>query len=269
MIKLAIIAGKGNLSWKLVHSAYKEFELFVVAIYGETDIEITKGISHIWVNIGEVGKAIDAIKEFKADKVVFVGAVSKPDILSLKVDTVGAKLLAKIAKDKIFGDNKLLTSLTEFLTHEGLQIIGVQEILRDLVVEPGNFTILSPNAQEKSDIDLAIQTIQLLGTLDIGQATIVENGIILGVEAAEGTDGLISRCAELKKTEASAGVLVKFSKPGQEIRADLPTIGLETIKNVHAAKFKGIAIEAKRSIFLDKEEVISYANKNKLFIIAI
>lgn len=269
MNKLVIIAGKGNLSRKLIHASKGQYELLIIALYNETDPDLIKDLPHIWIKLGEVGKAIGAIKDFKAKKVLFVGSVDKPDILNLKVDTMGAKLLAKIAKDKIFGDNKILSSLTDFLTQQDLEVVGAHEILKDLVVSEGVFTLVKPNEQEMSDIKLAKRVTHSLGELDIGQATIIENGIILGVEAAEGTDNLIKRCAELKKIKSQGGLLVKFSKPNQETRIDLPTIGIETIRNIHAAKFKGIAIEAHKSIFLDKEEVISYANANNLFVIAI
>ena len=114
-----------------------------------------------------------------------------------------------------------------------------------------------------------MKVVRELGKLDIGQGAIVQNGSVLGVEAMEGTDNLIKRCSELKHTDHYGGVLVKLSKPGQELRTDLPTIGIETIKTMHIAGFKGIAIEAHRAIFLDREEAIAYANKHEMFIISI
>jgi DUF1009 family protein len=269
MKKLGIIAAKGDLSSNLIAYAKEKFELFIVAIKGETDPSIIENLESIWINIGEIGKAIDAMKAAKVDKIVFVGSLQKPDIFSLKVDMMGAKLLAKITKDKLFGDNSLLSSLTEFLENEGLKVVGVHEILKNLVVEAGNFTNITPNKNEDNDIELAMKLLKELGKFDVGQGAIIENGVVLGVEALEGTDNLIKRCAELKLSKAQAGILVKLSKPGQELRMDLPTIGITTIKNMHKAGFKGIVIEAKKTIFLDQEEVVKYTNKHGMFLKAI
>lgn len=269
MKKLGIIAANGGLSKKLINLAKDEFDIFVVAIKNESDSSVLDNINHIWINIGEIGKAIDALNLANIKDLVFAGSLKKPDIFNLKVDAVGAKLLAKIAKDKFFGDNKLLSSVTEFLSERGFNIIGVQEILNNLVVEAGNFTTSHPNEEDLNDIELAVKVVKQLGDLDIGQGAIVQDRIVLGVEAIEGTDGLIERCGKLKITKNYSGVLVKCSKPNQELRMDLPTIGIDTIKKMHEAGFKGIVIEAKKSIFLDQIEVVEYANKYGMFISAI
>ena len=268
MSKLGIIAAKGDLSKKLLEYAKEKFELFIVALHGETDPALLVGIDHIWISIGEIGKADAAMQAAQVERLIFVGSLQKPDLFSLKVDLLGAKLLAKITKDKFFGDNKLLSSLTEFLEDQGFKVIGVDEILKDLVVGAANFTLLSPNEQDQLDIELAIKVVKTLGGLDIGQGAIVQNGIVLGVEAIEGTDNLIKRCGELRRATNYGGVLVKLSKPGQELRMDLPTIGINTIKNIHEAGFKGIVIEANKAIFLDLEEAIIYDNEHQLYIVA-
>lgn len=269
MKKLGIIAAKGDLSKNLIEFAQSKFDLFIVAIHNETDPNLINNIEHIWVNLGQIGKAVDAMKQKGVHNIVFVGSLKKPDIFSLKLDDLGRKLLAKIVKDKFFGDNKLLSSLTEFLEEQGFSILGVHEILKDLVVDKKIFTKLEPNDQDKIDIDLAMKVVTTLGKLDVGQGAIVQNGVVLGVEAIEGTNNLIERCGNIKFADNYGGVLVKLSKPGQELRMDLPTIGIETLKNLHKAGFKGIAIEAKRAIFLDQEESINYANKHNMFIVTV
>ena len=270
MSKLGIIAAKGNLSKKLIDYVQRSnIDCFLVAIVNETDPSLTHGLDHVWIHLGEVGKAIKAMQSAQVERIVFIGSLNKPDIFSIKVDQLAAKLLAKITKDKFFGDNKLLSSLTNFLEEHGFKIIGIHEILTDLVVKPNNFTISTPNEQDQIDIELGIKVALQLGALDVGQAVIVQNGIVLGVEAIEGTDQLIRRCSELKRADNYGGILVKCSKPGQELRMDLPTIGLQTIENLHHAGFKGIVIEAYKTIFLEQEEVIAYANKHQMFVQAI
>ena len=267
MKKLVIIAAKGDLSKKLIEYSKNKFELFIVALIGETDPLLIENLPHIWIHIGEIGKAIDAMKEAQIKQVVFVGSLQKPDLLSLKVDMMGAKLLAKITKDQLFGDNSILSSITKFLESHEFKVIGVHEILQDLVVKESNFTILQPNQQDQLDIELAERVVKELGALDVGQGAIVQNGVVLGVEAIEGTDALIKRCGELKRT-SNGGVLFKASKPGQELRMDLPTIGFATIMNMDKAGFKGIVIEAERAIFLDQQEVIEFANERHMFVCA-
>ena len=266
MKKLGIIAAKGDLSQKLIEYAKDKFDLFVVAIVNETNPALLVDIDHIWIKLGEIGKAVDAMHKAQIKQLVFVGSLQKPDIFSLKLDMMGTKLLTRMVKDKFFGDNKLLSVLSQFLEDQGFKIIGVHEILKDLVVEAANFTILLPSEQDRDDIELAVKVVTQLGILDVGQAAIVQNGIVLGVEAVEGTDNLIKRCGDFKRTDEPGGVLVKFSKPGQELRMDLPTIGINTVKNLYLAGFKGIAIEANKAIFLNRDEVIEYANLNQMFI---
>lgn len=269
MKKLAIIAAKGDLSKNLIEFAKEKFELFVVGINHESDPELINKFDHIWINLGEIGKAVDAMKQANVQDVVFVGSLKKPDIFNLKLDSLGTKLLAQIVKDKFFGDNKLLSSLTNFLMQQGFKVIGAHEILKNLVVDQQNFTLLKPDSQDKIDIELAMKVVTTLGELDVGQGAIVQNGVVLGVEAVEGTDKLIERCGDIKFTENYGGVLVKLSKPGQELRMDLPTIGIKTLKNLHRSGFKGVVIEAKKAIFLDQEESIAFANKHKMFIVSI
>ncbi len=266
MKNLVIIAGKGDLAKQLVEFTQDKYNCLIFAIQGETDQEYVKNFNHVWINLGEIGKAIELMKRFNAEFVVFAGSVHKPDLLSLKVDAAGAKLLAKIIKNKFFGDNNLLSNLTNFLEEYGFKVLGVHEILKSLVVEDAIFTKLTPDNQDKLDIELGIKAVQALGLLDIGQCVIVDNAVVLGVEAVEGTDQLINRCKQLKKSDTQSGVLVKFAKPGQELRIDLPTIGFSTIQNMRDAGFKGIVIEANKTIFLDKDKVIEFANQNNMFV---
>jgi len=270
MNKLAIIAAAGDLSKKLINFClHSNIPIFVVAITDITDPQIIKDVDHVWIKLGEIGKAIEAMRASAVNQVVFVGSLKKPDLFNLKVDILGAKLLAKITKNKLFGDDKILSSVTLFIEQYGFKVIGVQEILQNLLVDEANFTKIAPNAKDKDDIALGIKVVTQLGSLDIGQAVIVQNGVVLGVEAVEGTDNLINRCGKLKFSEDFSGMLVKFSKPNQELRMDLPTVGLQTIKNAHKAGFKGIVIEANRSIFLDQKEVIEFADKHGMFVCAI
>ena len=266
MSKLGIIAAKGGLVEELIEYAANADGAFIVALEGEADPKMVKKLDHIWIKLGEVGKAVTAMKEAGVEEIVIVGSLYKPDIFKVKVDWLGAKLLASIAKEKFFGDNKLLISVAKFLENQGFKLIGIQEILRHLVVEEDIFTKIKPNDQDERDIELGIQVVKKLGKLDIGQGAIIENGVVLAVEAIEGTDALIERSSEYKRDRQKSGILIKYSKPGQELRMDLPTIGINTIKNLHEAGFKGLIIESKKAIFLDQKKVIEYENNHKMLV---
>jgi UDP-2,3-diacylglucosamine hydrolase len=270
MKKLGIIAAKGDLSKRIVEYALgNNIDCFVLGLENESDPKLVGKADHIWVKLGQVSKAVEAMKKAGVSHIVFVGSLKKPDLFSLKLDMLGIKMLARITKDKFLGDNNLLSSITRFFEEYGFKVIGAHEILKDIVVEEGIYTKTSPNKQDKIDIELGMKAVASLGSLDIGQAVITQTGVVLGVEAIEGTDKLIERCASVKISQKHAGVLVKLSKPKQELRMDLPTIGIKTIKNMHKAGFKGILIEAKKAIFLDQEKVIAYANKHNIFVMAV
>ena len=269
MSKIGIIAASGNLVSELIKNIDKSNEIFIVAIDNEADPEVIVGIDHVWIKPGEVGKAIKAMKKAGVSKVVFAGSIKKPNLYNLKVDLTGAKLLTRIVKDKFLGDNKILSTVVSFIEEHGFEVVGAHEINKNLTIPVGFVSKLKPNKQDNIDIELGTQVVRKLGDLDIGQAAIIECGVVLGVEAIEGTDSLISRCAALKRNNKSSGVLVKLPKPNQELRMDMPTIGLKTIENVFKAGFKGIIIEANKTIFLDQGEVIDFANRNNMFIGAI
>lgn len=269
MKKLGIIAAKGGLTRKLIEYCRGKHQFFVVAIKGEADLELIKNEEHIEISVGEIGKAIEAMKAAGVEKIVFVGSLTKPDLLSLKVDIIGAKLLAKITKNKLFGDNNILSTISKFLENYCFEVIGVHEILADLVVTAGIYTKLSPREDEINDIKIANKILDHMAKYDIGQGLVIENKVILAIEAVEGTDEMLKRCSSLKKVNGKAGILVKRAKLGQELRMDLPTIGITTLKNIHEAGLKGVAIQANKTIFLDREKVIEFANNNGLFIMAI
>ncbi len=269
MKKLGIIAAKGDLTRKLIEYCQGRCPFFLVAIKGETDLELIKNTDHIEISIGEIGKAVEAMRANGVERIVFVGSLAKPDFLSLKVDMMGAKLLAQITKNKLFGDNNVLSTITKFLETHCFEVVGVNEILVDLVANSGIYTRLKPAEDEFNDIKIANNILDHLAEYDIGQGLVIENKVILAIEAIEGTDEMVKRCSSLKRVAEKAGILVKRAKLGQELRIDLPTIGLATIKQVFEAGLKGVAVQANKTIFLDREMVIEFADEHDLFIVVV
>jgi len=266
---LGIIAGSGRLPTQLVEACQVIGRpCFVLAFSEDTNLDAIQNAPHAIVRLGAIGEALKHLKGAGVNEIVLAGKVARPSIASLRPDFAATQLLARLGTAFFGGDDALLKALVKFLEDEGFRIVGAQDILRSLVATEGVYGRIAPSKRDSSDIAKAFEIAKKLGELDIGQAVIVENGYVLGVEAAEGTHVLISRCAGLKR-EARGGVLLKAKKPQQDNRADLPAIGITTVETVHEAGFNGIAIEAEGSIILDREKTIARANELGIFIVGI
>jgi hypothetical protein len=166
------------------------------------------------------------------------------------------------------GDDQLLRLIVEELEREGFRVVGADTLIADVLAPEGPMTALAPDADALRDIALGIEVAGRLGDLDIGQAAIVQQGLVLGVEAVEGTDALIARCAGLKRA-GRGGILVKVKKPGQERRADLPTIGPHTVRLAAETGIAGIAVQAGHCLIIERAEVIAAADRAGLFVIGV
>jgi len=200
-------------------------------------------------------------------ELVLAGGIRRPSLLSLRPDRRAAKLFARIGY-RALGDNGLLSAVVAELEHEGFRVIGADQLLRPEMAREGPLGTIRPNEQSQADIEHGLRIAQTLGALDIGQAVIVQQGLVLGVEAIEGTDALLKRCATLRR-EGPGGVLIKIEKPGQERRADQPTIGLRTVELAAETGLLGIAVEADATIILDRQQVIRAADRAGLFVVGV
>ena len=183
-------------------------------------------------------------------------------------DLEGAKLLARVGRAAFAGDDGLLAAVIRVLTEEGFRVMGMHEIMREAVAPAGVLTKATPDAQAMTDINRGVQVARLLGSADVGQGCVVQQGLVLAVEAAEGTDAMLARCAPLARP-GPGGVLVKLVKPGQDRRADLPTIGPRPVDAAAAAKLRGIAFEAGGTILTDRAALAQAADTAGLFLIGI
>lgn len=265
---LGIVAGRGLLAEKLIHLCKEDKRPFVVlALRDQADPQLVEGLPHTWVEIGAVEKALSYFRQNEVKDLVFVGAIQRPSLKSLSMDKTAAKWIAKIGL-KAFGDDGLLSGILSLLEDEGFSILRVQDLLKGLQVKPGVLGAHQPTDEDHDNIRRGVMALKTMAPLDMGQALIVEEGVILSVEGAEGTDGLIQRTKTLQKTN-HGGVLVKLTKTNQSHRVDLPTIGPDTIQNVAEAGLAGIAIEAHSGLVLDGEAVIEQANTLGIFLISI
>ena len=266
--KLGLFAGGGELPRHILAACRaSERDVFVLAFEGQTDPETVEGVPHIWTRFGNVGGALETLKTEGVGEVVLAGAMARPSLLSLKPDAATAKLAARLLKSA-FGDDKLLGAVMTELEKMGFKIIGADELLEHLVAIEGPYGAHIPDAQARSDIARGVEVARALGLADVGQSVVVQQGIVLGVEAVEGTDALIERCAALSR-EGPGGVLVKLMKPGQDRRADLPSIGPATVVAAGKAGLAGIAVEAGRALVLEHDEFARRADDAGIFVTGI
>jgi DUF1009 family protein len=202
---------------------------------------------------------------------VLAGAAKRPSVLHIAqgVDAAGLRLLARLGRAMFLGDDGFLRGVDRVLAAEGFEVVAPQAILAGLLPPAGLLTAgILPDALARADIARGIAVCRALGAVDVGQAVVVQQGLVLGVEAIEGTDALLGRCAALRR-EGPGGVLVKLAKPGQDRRLDLPGIGPATLAGAAAAGLRGIVMEAGGAILVDREAVLASAQAAGIFVLAI
>jgi DUF1009 family protein len=201
--------------------------------------------------------------------VLMIGPVRRPSLVELRPDMEGARLLARVGRS-IFagGDDRLLSAIIRVLSEEGFRVVGIQDVLQTVLAPSGLLSVTNPDAEAMSDARRGLQVAAALGAADVGQGCVVQQGVVLAVEAIEGTDAMLARCARLRRP-GPGGVLVKRAKPGQERRADLPTIGTRTVAGAAEAGLRGIVFEAGGCILADRDATIAAANAAGLFLLGL
>lgn len=266
---LGIIAGGGTLPRRLVESARaRGREVFVLALEGEAEPETPVGVAHVWCRLGAAAKALRALRDNGVSEVCFAGGVRRPTLAAIRPDWRAAKFFAKVGY-RMLGDDGLFSAVAKELEIEGFRVVGAHDLLdNDTTIPDGALGSVAPDTEATGDIARGIEIARALGALDIGQAVVVQQGLVLGVEAIEGTDALLRRCAGLRR-DGAGGVLVKVQKPDQETRIDRPTIGPETVRLAAEAGLQGIAAEAGASLLIDRDAVIRAADAAGLFVVGV
>ena len=265
---LCVIAGGGILPRKLADNFDPSGDrIFFLAFRNVTDPEVVAGRHHEWLELGEVQKAIDAMHRNNVDKVVMAGPIQRPALSSLALDIRALKMLAKGGL-KAFGDDGLLSLVAKEIEKEGIKVIGIEQILSGVLTKEGLLAGPAPTKISWDDIKRGLQVLNSLGPCDVGQSIAVQEGIVLAIEAIEGTDQMIERAGSLQRN-VSGPILIKISKANQDKRVDLPAAGPETVNNAIRSGFQGLALEANNSLLLDKDRVIKIAEKNSFFVIGV
>jgi DUF1009 family protein len=266
--RLGIVAGSGGLPRRLVESCRAGGrDVFVLALKGAAEPATVRDVPHAWCRIGAAATALALLRENKVTELVLAGGIRRPSLVALRPDWRAAKLFARIGY-RALGDDGLLSAVVGELEQEGFRVIGADQLLDRELVPEGPLGKMRPDRQSEMDIEHGLRIARAVGSLDIGQAVVVQQGLVLGIEAIEGTDELLRRCGALRR-DGPGGVLVKVEKPGQERRADRPTIGPRTVALAAEAGLRGIAIEAVATIVLDRDEVVRAADRAGLFVVGI
>lgn len=270
--RLAIVAGGGDLPRRVAEQARRtNRDPLLVGLKGFVDAALLSDFEGVELSIGQLGALMQLMRKEGCEEMVFAGSVKRPDFASLSLDLKGVTSLPKILAAARKGDDALMRAVMDVFADAGFRIIGADDVLDDLRVGPGPLGALSPGPEHWQDIRRAAEVAKISGSLEIGQGAVSCEGLILAVEAQEGTDRMLVRIPDLTPEirgtpEQRRGVLVKRPKPQQERRIDLPTIGIRTVEGAAAAGLAGIAVEAGGALVVDREAVAKAADTAGLFV---
>jgi len=264
--KLGILAGGGVLPSRLIEACHEQGrEVFVIAFEDYAIPEALTGIPHEWVRLGAGGKTLELLKENDVEELVMAGPVKRPSLSAMRPDAWSIKFLARASINSL-GDDGLLRAIVKELEKEGFKVVGIEEVMSSLIAKKKIYGQIEPDQIAWRDIEKGFQVAWALGKADVGQAVVIQQELVLALEAIEGTASMLKRIPEVSR-EGPQGVLVKAKKPQQEKRADLPTIGPDTIRQASEAGLRGVAIEAEGALVIDPEKTTELANQLGLFVV--
>ena len=260
---IGLIFGETNFPIEILKNIKKKNLKYLI-------IDLTKKKSfkkdkncHI-VSIGEFGKIIKILKENRCKKILFAGKVKRPHFSELRLDLKGVYYFPGIIKSSKLGDAAILKEIIKILRKEGISTISSLTYNPKLALRKGSYSKKKPDADDNKDIEKAIKTLHKLDKYNFSQAAVVRNRKVLAIEGRGGTEKMLMKCKS--KKFKNKGVLVKFPKKKQDLRIDLPTVGLKTLIQCKSAGLKGIVLKSKKNVFLEQKKCIRFANKEKMFI---
>ena len=269
---IGLIAAGGVMPFAVADSLLaRGINPVLFALKGACDPVAVERFRHHWISVGQVGRAMKLFRAENCRDLVFIGTLVRPALSEVRLDWGTLRVLGRVWAAFRGGDDHLLSGIGRILEQDGFRMVGIKDVAPDLLVPEGCLTRTMPDANAAADIARGRDVLRALSPFDIGQAAVVIDGHVVGVEDIEGTDGLLARVARLRKegrirAKASRGVLVKAPKSGQDLRFDLPTIGLRTIEGAAAAELAGIAIVAGNTIVVEPQAMIEAADANRMFI---
>ena len=216
-----------------------------------------------FISIGKFGEILKLIKDLKCNRVLFAGKIDKPKISNLKLDIKGLYYIPRIIKAFKLGDAAILKELIKILAENKIKVVKSNAFTPELTLSKGNYSKMKPHKFELINIKIGVRSLKNLNEHNHVQALVIRNSTIIAKETSKGTKKML---LSIKKIKNHQGILIKFPKKKQDLRVDLPTIGLDTFKDCKRAGIKGIVLKSKQNIFLDKTKCINFANINKMFI---
>ena len=269
---VGVIAGGGVMPFAVADSLSKRgIAPVLFALRGACDPAGLARFRHHWISVGELGRATKLFRSEGCRDLVFIGTLARPAISDIRLDWGTLRVLPHVWASFRGGDDHLLSSIGRIFEREGFRMVGIRDIAPDLLTPEGCFTRAVPDADASADIVLARKVLTALSPFDIGQAVVVIDRHVVGVEDIEGTDGLLARIAGLRRqgrirARESRGVLVKAPKRSQDLRFDLPTIGPRTVEGAANAKLAGIAVVAGSTLVAEPQAMIEQADARDLFV---
>ena len=270
MKKIILLAGGGDLPNQVIDS-FKNKKISIFCISFEKN-SIPKNINrknHKVINFGEVITELKKLQKNGFKKIIMIGNLNRPKIHEIKPDLNSIKLIPEFTKTLLSGgDNYLLNFVINKLHKIGFTILDMRDVLPNNFLGKGNQTITNLSSTNKQDIKKGKLILDTISKFDIGQSLVIGNGNVIGIETIHGTDYLIKSCS-LLKNNSKDNILIKLVKKKQNLKVDLPTIGLKTLKNCKANSIGGIAYTANKTLFVNKNEIIDFCNSNKIFLYGI
>ena len=269
---VGIVAAGGVMPFAVADSLIaRGLDPVLFAVKGVCDPERVKRFRHHWIFLGQFGRAIKLFRSENCRDLVFIGALVRPALTEIRFDWGTLRVIGPLVAAFRGGDDHLLSGVGRILERDGFRMVGIRDVAPDLLMPEGCLTRAQPGSTAIADITKGRDVLRALSPFDIGQAAVVIDGHVVGVEDIEGTDGLLARIERLRgegriRAKAGRGVLVKAPKVGQDLRFDLPTIGPRTVEGAVKAGLTGIAIVAGNTIVVEPQAMIEAADKAGLFV---
>jgi DUF1009 family protein len=269
---IGLIAAGGVMPFAVADSlTARGINPVLFAVRGACDPVRVERFRHHWISIGQLGKATKLFRAENCRDLVFIGTLVRPALSEIRLDWGTLRVLGRVWAAFRGGDDHLLSGIGRILEQDGFRMVGIKDVAPDLLMPEGCLTLKAPDENAAADIARGREVLRALSPFDIGQATVVIDGHVVGVEDIEGTDGLLARVARLRaegriRAGTARGELVKAPKSGQDLRFDLPTMGPRTVEGAAAAKLAGIAIVAGNTVVVEPQAVIEAADAAGLFV---
>jgi DUF1009 family protein len=269
---IGLIAGGGVMPFAVADSLIaRGINPVVFALRGACDPAQVGRFRHHWISVGQLGRALKLFRAEDCRDLVFIGTLVRPALSEIRLDWATLRVIPRVLAAFRGGDDHLLSGIGGILEQDGFRMVGIKDVAPDVLMPEGCLTRAAPDENAAADIARGREVLHALSPFDIGQATIVIDGHVVGVEDIEGTDGLLARVARLRaegriRAKGARGVLVKAPKSGQDLRFDLPTMGPRTIEGAAAAHLAGIALVAGNTIVVEPQTMIEAADAAGIFV---